>query len=211
MPKVKVVDGTGKGIGEVELADDVFGIKPNTSVVHEVVQAQLAAERSGTASTKTRAEVRGGGVKPWRQKGTGRARAGSIRSPLWKGGGTVFGPVPRSYAKSVNKKVKSLGFRSILSAKVADGELIVFDKVDFDKPATKKGAELLECLKVEGTATVLLTPEQENLEKSLRNIPGATVVYTNGVNAYDLVRNKNMVASRQALEALEEAFKRERS
>lgn len=204
--KVPVSDTTGKQIDEVELRPEISDVKINESAVHQVVRAQLAAARAGTASTKTRAEVRGGGKKPWRQKGTGRARAGSIRSPLWAGGGRVFGPAPRDYSFSVPKKVRKLALRSIISSKVKDGSLIIIDGFSIEEPKTKAAAEVLKNVGAVGKTTLVVSPAENVVAKSARNIEGVRVIYANNINAYDLLDNKKLVVTREAFGRIQEVL-----
>lgn len=206
MAKIDVKTAEGKKASTAELADSVFGIEPNVPVMHQVVRMHRASWRSGTSNTRTRGYVSGGGRKPWRQKGTGRARQGSIRSPQWRGGGTVFGPHPRDYAFKVNKKEIKLAIRSALSAKLADGELIVVDKLEFDEPRTKDAARVLEALGVEGRCTVVVNDENTNAVLSLRNIPTVTVILSGEENTYNLLDNKRLVFEQAALKKLEEAM-----
>lgn len=204
MPQVAKYDRTGKQVGDIDLAESVFNEKINEHAVHQVVTAQLSAMRRGTASTKTRGEVSGGGRKPWRQKGTGRARHGSIRSPLWVGGGTVFGPKPRNYNKKVPKKVKRLALRSILSDKVNNDSLIILDELKFDKPKTKNMVELLSNLELEGKKVVIVIPEKdENIYLSARNIPGVKTLVVDALNAYDLLNNDYIIMPEEVLEKIE--------
>lgn len=207
MMEVPVLDAKGKKVGQVELEPRIFECEVNEAAVHQVVRARLAASRLGTSSTKTRGEVRGGGAKPWRQKGTGRARAGSIRSPLWRGGGVVFGPTPRDYSFSVPKKVKRLALRSALSIKAKSSELLVVDDFDLKEPKTKWALEVLRNLKVPKKATVVIAGGQENLEKSLRNIPGIKIIYVSEINPYDVLDNEVLIFTRDALGALTEVVK----
>ncbi len=204
MATFEIKDTKGKKAGTVEVADTVFAIEPNTHVVHQVVRSQMAARRSGTHDTKTRGQVSGGGAKPWRQKGTGRARAGSTRSPIWTGGGTVFGPHPRSYAFKVPNKMVKLAMRSALSDKVAAGQLHVVDAFGFDKPSTKAGAEVIKALGLEGTkVTVVVANDDANAVLSLRNLPKVRVITTTDANTYDLVDNVAVLVTKPALEYLE--------
>lgn len=190
MPTVAVFDMTGKKTGEMELNAAVFGIEPNMTVVHAAVKNYLANQRQGTQSTLTRAEVRGGGIKPWRQKGTGRARQGTIRAPQWAGGGTVFGPHPRSYAFRVNNKEVKLAMRSALSAKLADGELVLVDDYGFEKPSTKAAVAMLKALGLEGKRlTIIVRDEDVNAYLSFRNIPKTFIITADEANTYDLVNN----------------------
>ncbi len=206
MSTIKVVDMAGKETGSVELSDAIFGIEPNMSVVHEVVKNHLANCRQGTQSALTRAEVSGGGRKPWRQKGTGRARQGSTRAPQWTHGGIVFAPKPRSYSYVLNKKVKRLALKSVLSAKVADGELIVVDKIEMGEIKTKTFRQFLNAVKADGK-TVVVTPEvNANVVKSARNLPGVVTAPAKLINVYDLVNAKYLVVDKDALAVIEEVF-----
>ena len=204
MPQVAKYDTTGNQVGDIELDDCVFNQKINEDAVHQVINAQLAGIRQGTASTKTRGEVRGGGRKPWRQKGTGRARHGSIRSPLWVGGGIIFGPKPRSYQQKVNKKVKKLALRSILTDKLNHQNILVVDDIKFDQPKTKQVVELLARLKLEGKKVIIVIPEKDaNLYLSARNIPGVKTLLVEALNAYDLLNNDCIVMTERAVEKVE--------
>ena len=206
MSTINVVSMTGRKTGEVELNDAIFGIEPNMSVVHEVVKNHLANCRQGTQSALTRAEVSGGGRKPWRQKGTGRARQGSTRAPQWTHGGIVFAPKPRSYSYVLNKKVKRLALKSVLSSKVADGELIVVDKIEMSEIKTKEFRKFLDAVKADGKA-VVVTPEVDaNVVKSARNLPGVVTAPAKLINVYDLVNAKYLVVDRDALAVIEEVF-----
>jgi large subunit ribosomal protein L4 len=187
MASVTVRDPAGAETGTVELDETTFGIEPNVAVLHQVVTAQLAAARAGTQSTKTRAEVRGGGAKPWRQKGTGRARQGSIRSPQWRGGGVALGPKPRSYRQRTPKKMVKLALRSALSDRAAEGKVVVVSRWDFDAPKTREARVALEALAVEGRVLVVLGPEEEVAAKSFRNLPGVHVLPVGELNAYDVL------------------------
>jgi len=206
MATIEIKDAKGVAAGQVELADAVFGIEPNVPVVHQVVRAQRASWRQGTSDTKTRGEVSGGGKKPFRQKGTGRARQGTIRAPHWRGGGVVFGPHPRSYAFKVNKKEIKLAIRSALSAKLADEQLIVVDKFDFEKPCTKDAVAVLKALEVEGRCTIVVNDENVNAFLSFRNIPTVDIVPSGDENVYELLDNKFLVFEEEALRKLEEAM-----
>ena len=206
MSTIKVVNMSGVETGSVELSDAIFGIEPNMSVVHEVVKNHLANCRQGTQSALTRAEVSGGGRKPWRQKGTGRARQGSTRAPQWTHGGIVFAPKPRSYSYVLNKKVKRLALKSVLSSKVADGELIVVDKIEMSEIKTKEFRKFLDAVKADGKA-VVVTPEVDaNVVKSARNLPGVVTAPAKLINVYDLVNAKYLVVDRDALAVIEEVF-----
>lgn len=183
----------------VELDPQTFGIEPNIGVMHQVVTAQLAARRAGTHSTKTRAEVRGGGAKPWKQKGTGRARAGSSRSPIWVGGGIAHGPKPRDYAERTNKKMKRLALRSALSDRAAEGKVIVVEDWNFDAPSTKQAVKALGDAGAEGKVLVVIDREDTNAAKSFRNLPEAHVLQADQLNTYDVLVNDCIVFSQQTL------------
>ena len=206
MSTIKVVSMTGRKVGEVELNDAIFGIEPNMSVVHEVVKNHLANCRQGTQSALTRAEVSGGGRKPWRQKGTGRARQGSTRSPQWTHGGIVFAPKPRSYNYVLNKKVKRLALKSVLSAKVADGELVVVNKIKMDAIKTKDFRAFLTAVKADGKAVVVTPENDEVIIKSARNLPGVVTTPAKLINVYDLLNAKTLVIDKDALAVIEEVF-----
>ena len=205
MPKATVVDMTGKKVGEMELSEAVFGIEPNQTVVHAVVKNHLANCRQGTQSALTRAEVSGGGIKPWRQKGTGRARQGSTRAPQWTHGGIVFAPKPREYSYSLNKKVKRLALKSALSAKAAEGNVIVVDGLDLPEIKTKAMQSFLNA--VEAGKAVLVTPEVNvNVIKSARNIPGVLTTTAKVLSVYDIVNAKQLIVDKAALAVIEEVF-----
>ncbi len=206
MATIEIKDAKGAAAGTAELSDAVFGIEPNVPVMHQVVRAQRASWRQGTHNTRTRGEVRGGGKKPWRQKGTGRARQGTIRAPHWVGGGVVFGPHPRSYAFRVNNKEVKLAMRSALSAKLADGEFIVVDNFDFEQPRTKDAVAALKALGVEGRATIVIGNEDVNAFLSFRNIPTVNIIPMNEINTYELLDNKKLVVTAQALKYIEEVL-----
>ena len=193
MPKVDVYNMQGKKVSDVELNEAVFGIEPNENVVHSALVNYLANQRQGTQSTKTRAEVRGGGRKPWRQKGTGRARQGSIRAPQWIKGGIALGPKPRSYSYRINKKEKQLAIKSLLSAKVLDNELTVVDKLEVKDAKTKVMAKALADLKVEGKALIILADKNENVSRSSRNIEGVKTIELNTINVFDLLNCNKLV------------------
>ena len=193
MSKLKVKTQVGAENGSFDLPDTVFGIEPNVSVMHQVVTAQLAARRSGTHSTKTRAEVRGGGAKPWRQKGTGRARQGSIRSPQWVGGGVALGPKPRDYSQRTPKKMIKLALRSALSDRASDGKVIVIDEWQFEAPRTRDAKAALEALGIEGRALIVLASDDVNAAKSFRNLPEAQIIEARELNAYDVLVNDYVV------------------
>ena len=206
MPKVDVYDINGKKVNTVDLKEEIFGIEPNENIVHSVLVNYLANQRQGTQSTKTRAEVSGGGKKPWRQKGTGRARQGSTRSPQWIKGGIALGPKPRSYTYKVNKKEKRLAVKSVLSSKVMENELVVVDKLAFDEIKTKNMANALSNLKVEGKALILLPEKNENVQKSARNIEGVKTSLVDTINVYDLLKYTNLVVTLDTIKKLEEVY-----
>lgn len=190
MTTIEIKDASGKKAGTADLAASVFGIEPNVPVMHQVVRAQRASWRQGTHDTKTRGQVRGGGKKPWRQKGTGRARQGSIRAAQWRGGGVIFGPKPRSYAKRMNNKEVKLAMRSALSAKLRDGELVLVDDYGFEKPSTKAAVAMLKALGIEGKRLTIIVREDDiNAYLSFRNIPKTFIITPNEANTYDLVNN----------------------
>lgn len=203
MATIEIKDAAGKKVGSADLADGVFGIEPNTFAVHQVVRSQMAARRAGTHETKTRGNVRGGGKKPWRQKGTGRARQGTIRAPQWAGGGVVFGPHPRSYAFKVPNKVVKLAMRSALSAKLADEALFVVDALSFENPSTKTAADILNKLGITGRVTVVVANDDINALLSFRNLPKVRVITASEANTYDLVDNSAVLFTKPALTWLE--------
>ena len=206
MSTIKVVSMTGAEVGTVELNDAIFGVEPNMSVVHEVVKNHLANCRQGTQSALTRAEVSGGGRKPWRQKGTGRARQGSTRSPQWTHGGIAFAPKPRTYSYVLNKKVKRLALKSVLSSKAKDGEIVVVDKIAMDEIKTKSFKNFLTAVNAEGKS-VVVTPEVNDIVvKSARNIPGVGTSPAKLINGYDLLNAKTLVIDKDALAVIEEVF-----
>ena len=206
MPKVDVYNMQGKKVSDVELNAAVFGIEPNEAVVHSVLVNYLANQRQGTQSTKTRAEVRGGGRKPWRQKGTGRARQGSIRAPQWIKGGIALGPKPRSYRYTVNKKEKRLAIRSVLSSKVLENKLTVVDKLELAEIKTKSMVNAMNNLKLEGKTLVILPEKNLNVQASTRNIEGAKAILANTINVYDLLRYTNLVLTLDTVKKLEEVY-----
>ncbi|NLL06623.1 MAG: 50S ribosomal protein L4 [Clostridiaceae bacterium] len=206
MPKVDLYDMSGKVVGDINLSDTVFGIDVNKEVVHRVVVNQLANKRQGTHSTKTKSEVRGGGIKPWKQKGTGRARHGSIRSAQWVKGGIVLGPKPRSYRYTLPKKVKRLALKSALSSKVSENEIIVLDKLNFDVIKTKQMVQVLKNLNIDGTAVILLADKNDNVERSASNIPGVKTLLANTVNVYDLVKHNKLIITKDAVSKVEEVY-----
>ena len=206
MATIDIKTADGAVASTAELADSVFGIEPNIPVMHQVVRMQRASWRAGTHDTKTRGQVRGGGKKPWRQKGTGRARQGTIRAPHWRGGGVVFGPHPRDYSFKVNKKEIKLAIRSALSAKLADGQLIVVDKLEFEAPRTKDAKAVLAALGVAGRCTIVVNDENVNAFLSFRNIPTVDIVPSGDENVYELLDNKFLIFEEEALRKLEEAM-----
>jgi large subunit ribosomal protein L4 len=202
MATIDVRNASGEKSGTVDLPDEVFGVQVNVPVMHQVVRAQLAAARAGTHSTKTRSEVRGGGKKPWRQKGTGRARQGSIRAPQWTGGGVVFGPHPRDHSFRVNKKEKVLALRSALTDRYAGGNLVVLDALDFDAPKTSRAAELLETLGVGGRKVLLVVDGLEDAAiRSFRNLPTVHLLTFDQLNTYDVLASDVVVFTRDSLDA----------
>ena len=206
MPKIDVYNIEGKKVSDVELKEEIFGIEPNEDIVHTVLVNYLANQRQGTQSTKTRSEVSGGGKKPWRQKGTGRARQGSIRAPHWVGGGIALGPKPRSYKYRVNKKERRLAIKSVLSSKVLENELVVVDAIDFKEIKTKNMVNALTNLKVEGKTLILLPEKNENVQKSARNIEGVKTSLVNTINVYDLLKYTNLVITLDTVKKLEEVY-----
>lgn len=206
MATIEMKDASGKKVKDAELSAAVFEIEPNVHVMHEVVRSQRAARRQGTHDTLTRGQVRGGGKKPWRQKGTGRARQGTIRAPQWAGGGTVFGPHPRSYAFKVPAKVVKLAMRSALSAKLADGEIVVVDQLSFEKPSTKQAAEVLKNLGLEGRVTIIVPDDEVNTFLSFRNLSKVRVIGVSELNTLDFIDNKALVLTDAALTRLEEVL-----
>ncbi len=206
MPKIDVYNMEGKKVSDVELNDNVFGIEPNEAVVHSVLVNYLANQRQGTQSTKTRSEVSGGGRKPWRQKGTGRARQGSIRAPQWVKGGIALGPKPRSYKYTVNKKEKRLAIRSVLSSKVLENNLVVLDKAEMKEIKTQAMVKTLANLKVEGKTLILLPEKNENVQKSARNIKNVKTTLVNTINVYDLLKYNKLVVTLDAVKKLEEVY-----
>ena len=204
MPKVKLYNIAGQETGEIELNDSVFGVDYNEAVIHQAVVRQMANERLGTHATKTRGLVRGGGKKPWKQKGTGRARVGSIRSPLWVGGGTVFGPTPGGHAKDMPRKARQLAVKSALSEKLRANELIVIDAIDFEAPKTKNVVKMLADLHSEGKA--LIVDGARNTVLSARNIPGVKAYAPSGLNIYDIVNTDKLFLTQEAVKKIEEVL-----
>ena len=206
MPSIDVYDIKGKKVSKVDLKEEIFGIEPNEAVVHSVLVNYLANQRQGTQSTKTRAEVRGGGRKPWRQKGTGRARQGSIRAPQWIKGGIALGPKPRSYKYRVNRKERQLAIKSLLSSKVLENDLVVVDKFDFKEIKTKQMADAMKNLKVEEKALIVLPASNEVVQKSARNLANVTTSSVNTINVYELLKNKKLVVTVDTIKKLEEVY-----
>lgn len=206
MPKVAVVDMTGKKVSELALNDSVFGITPNKTVMHTAVVTYLANQRQGTQSTLTRAEVRGGGRKPWRQKGTGRARQGSIRSPQWTHGGIALGPKPRDYSNTLNKKVRQLALKSALSSKVLDNELIVVDSIALEAIKTKSVVSMLEALGATGKTLIVMPEVDKTIIVSARNIPGVKTTLANTLNVYDILSCDKFIIAKDAVSKIEEVY-----
>ena len=206
MPKVDVYDLNGKKVSDIELAENVFGIEPNEAIVHSVLKNYLANQRQGTQSTKTRSEVSGGGRKPWRQKGTGRARQGSTRAPQWIKGGIALGPKPRSYRYTVNKKERRLAIKSILSSKVLEKELTVLDKIELKEIKTKSMVKALTALKLEGKTLIVLPENDKNVVMSARNIEGVKTISANNINVFDLLKYNNLVLPVDTVKKLEEVY-----
>jgi len=206
MPSVALLNQAGKKIKDIELSESVFAVEPNQQVLYDVVKAQRAAMRQGTQKAKTRAEVSGGGRKPWRQKGTGRARQGTIRAPQWRGGGVVFAPTPRSYEMKVNRKVRQLALKSAYSEKVSEEQFRIIDKLEFTEIKTKTFVEVLQNVKSTGRTLVILGEENSNLELSGRNIPGVEINVWNHVSVYDVLKAHNVIITLSAVEKIEEVL-----
>lgn len=206
MPKVALYNVSGQQIGDIELSDSVFGVEINEHVLYEAVKNHLANRRQGTQSAKTRSEVRGGGRKPWRQKGTGRARHGSIRSPIWKGGGVVFAPKPRDYSYKLPKKIKRLAMKSALSSKVVNGEIIVLDELKMDRPKTKDMVSILNNLNSKKKALIVMSEKDENVVKSARNIQGVSTTLVNTLNVYDILNCDSFIITKDAVRKVEEVY-----
>ncbi len=205
MPKVALHNIEGKNIGEIELSDGIFGVEVNVPVMHSVVKAYLANQRQGTQSALTRSEVRGGGIKPWRQKGTGRARQGSTRSPQWKHGGVVFAPKPRDYRMSVNKKVRRLAIKSALSSKVADNEIVVFDAIDIKEAKTREMVKVLNNIKV-NKALIVLPQNDETVERAAGNIPGVKTTLVGTLNVYEILKYETLILTKDTVAKIEEVY-----
>jgi large subunit ribosomal protein L4 len=206
MPKVALLNQSGSNVGEIELVDSVFGIVPNNQVLFDAVLSQRASLRQGTHKVKDRSEVRGGGRKPWRQKGTGRARQGSIRSPQWRGGGIVFGPTPRSYSFKLPKKVRRLAIKSALSSKLIDNDLLVLDSLTIDAPKTKDMVSILSNLEVNRKALIVTADLNEMVSLSARNIPGITVVAANGISVLSILNHDKLIITKDAVQKVEEVL-----
>lgn len=206
MPKVSLYNQNGTKVGDIELNDSVFGIEPNQNVLFDAIIMQRASLRQGTHKVKNRSEVSGGGKKPWRQKGTGRARQGSIRSPQWRGGGTVFGPQPRSYSYKLPKKVRRLAIKSALSSKVMEENMLVLENLTFEAPKTKEFKAVLNGLSVEKKALIVTAGLDENVALSARNIPGVTVVTADGINVLDVVNHDKLIMTKAAVEKVEDVL-----
>lgn len=206
MPKLSLLKQDGTNVGEITLNDTVFGIEPNEKVVVDVILSQRASLRQGTHKVKNRSEVRGGGRKPWRQKGTGRARQGSIRSPQWRGGGVVFGPTPRSYAYKLPKKVRRLAIKSILSSKVNEEKLVVLEGLTFDAPKTKEFAAFLKNISVDTKALIVVAGESENVELSARNLQGITVIPAESISVLEVAKHDKLIITKAAVEKVEEVL-----
>ncbi len=206
MPKVSLYNISGEQVGDIELADSIFGIEVNQHVLYEVVKNQLANKRQGTQSTKTRSEVRGGGRKPWNQKGTGRARQGSIRAPQWKGGGVVFAPKPRDHSYRVPKKVRRLAMKSALSAKVSSEEILVLDSLNLSAPKTKDIVKMLKDNKSTRKALIVMADKDENVIRSANNIPGVQTTLVSTLNVYDILRHDLFIITKDAVKKVEEVY-----
>ena len=206
MPEVAMYNTDGKEVGNIALPDELFGAEIDEDAMHKVVNLQLASRRRGTASTKHRGEVRGGGRKPWRQKGTGRARHGTIRSPLWVGGAVTFGPKPRDYSFKIPKKVKKRALRSALTAKLRDGEVLVIDEFNLEEPKTKRVVNLLNNLSIDEKAMLVTNGSNLNVYKSVRNIPGVSSIEAQNLNVYDILNYDYLVITREAVDRMEEVF-----
>lgn len=206
MPKVNVLNLSGDKVEEITLAEEIFGIEPNEHAVYEAVKNILANRRQGTQSAKTRAEVRGGGKKPWRQKGTGRARQGSIRAPQWTGGGIVFAPKPRDYSYRIPKKVRRLALKSVLSSKVETEDMIVLDALVMEEASTKKAVEILKNIDAKEKAIVLVADGSDNVRKSFRNIPKVATLALGEINVYDLLKYDTVVLTKEAVQKIEEVY-----
>ena len=206
MPKVTIYNISGDQVSEIELSDDVFGVEINENAMYEVVKNQLANKRQGTQSAKTRAEVRGGGRKPWRQKGTGRARVGSIRSPLWIGGGVSFAPKPRDYSYRLPKKIRKIAMKSALTLKVNNDEIIVLDGLNIPTPKTKEMINILRNLNADKKALIVMDEKNDAVIKSARNIPGVKTISVNTLNVYDILKYDKFIITKDAVQKVEEVY-----
>ncbi len=206
MPKINMLNMNGENVGEIELNPEIFDVEINEHAVYTVVKNLLANRRQGTQSAKTRAEVRGGGRKPWRQKGTGRARQGSIRSPQWKGGGVVFAPKPRDYSYTTPKKVRRIALKSALTSKVQEKELIVLDELKLDQAKTKEMVKVLKAINADEKALVVIKRPDENIIRSARNLPTVLTTNANTLNVYDILKYNSLIITKEALEEIEEVF-----
>lgn len=206
MPKMDLYNVSGKVVGNVELKDEIFNTEINKDAMYLAVESYLANQRQGTQSTKTRSEVSGGGVKPWKQKGTGRARQGSIRAPQWIKGGIALGPKPRTYTIKLNKKVKRVALKSALSSKVSENNMIVLDEINFSEIKTKNMVEVLKNLNLDTTALIVLGDKNENVVRSAKNIPNVKTAYVNTINVYDIVKYKKFIVTEEAAHKIEEVY-----
>ncbi len=206
MPKVNVLNMLGDKVEELELSEEIFGIEVNEHAVYEVVKNQLANKRQGTQSAKTRAEVRGGGKKPWRQKGTGRARQGSIRAPHFTGGGVTFAPKPRDYSYRVPKKLRRLALKSVLTSKVQNGEIIIVDKIDFEEPKTKEMVKFLGNVAADRKALIVMDNKNDNVIRSASNIPNVKTALVNTINVYDIINSNSFIITKEAVKKVEEVY-----
>lgn len=206
MPKVDLYNVSGEVVGNIELSDNIFGVEVNKEALHLAVTNQLANKRQGTQSTKTKSEVRGGGIKPWRQKGTGRARQGSIRSAQWIKGGIVLGPKPRSYSYTLPKKVKRLALKSALSSKVNENEILVLEGIGFDSIKTKQVVNVLNNLKIDSSVLIVLAGKDDKVEKSARNIPGVKTALVNTINVFDVLKYDKFIITKDAVAKVEEVY-----
>lgn len=206
MPKIDVYNISGEVVGQMDLSDDVFAVEVNESCVHEAVKNHLANKRQGTQSAKTRAEVRGGGRKPWRQKGTGRARQGSIRSPQWIGGGVVFAPKPRDYSYKLNKKIKRIALKSVLTDKFNSGNLVIIESLSMEKPKTREFNNILKALKIDAKTLVVTEKNDKNIVNSGRNIQGVSIAFTDILNTYDVLKHEKLLMTKDAVIRTQEVF-----
>ncbi len=206
MPKVALLNVSGEQIGEIELNENIFGVNINESVLHDAVKNYLANQRQGTQSAKTRAEVRGGGRKPWRQKGTGRARQGTIRAPHWVGGGVAFAPKPRDYRYELPKKVKRLAMKSALSSKVVTENIVVLDELSMTMPKTKDMVNILKNLNIEKKALIVMGEKNDNIIRSASNIPGIRTTLVNTLNVYDILNHEKFIVTKEAVHKIEEVY-----